>query len=76
MLPLIGLLLVIAYVFLNRSGVLDDLADSLQKTRPKWRPRPLDADRSPAPDVDSERRLEIFEDFIEGLDPNRDIDEE
>ena len=76
MLPLIGLLLVIAYVILSRSGALDDLAESLRKASPSIRSRRANVENPASPDGDSERRLEVFEDFIEGLDPKQDIEEE
>jgi hypothetical protein len=76
MLPLIGLLLVIAYVILSRSGALDDLAESLRKASPSIRSHRANVENPDLPDGDSERRLEVFEDFIEGLDPKQDIEEE
>ena len=75
MLPIIVLLLVLTYLILDRSGMLEEFASAVQKTRKNWPPPHPEMENPPPPDAESERRLEVFEDFIEGLDPNNDDDE-
>jgi hypothetical protein len=75
MLPIIVLLLVIGYIILDRSGMLEDIAGSLQKQGHGHPPRHPEMDNGLAPDEDADRRLEVFEDFIEGLENSKDEEE-
>lgn len=76
-LPILVILLVIAYVVLDRSGLLEEFAKTIQRTREDWPPSHPEMEDAPPPDPESEGRLEVFEDFIEGLEPkNEDEDEE
>ena len=75
-LPILVILLVVAYVILDRSGLLEGFAKTLQNTRDNWPASHPEMENAPPPDPETESRLEVFEDFIEGLEPNNEDDEE
>ena len=62
MLPFLTISLLVVFVILWRSGILDDLPDLLSGSRR--------TNRHPKTDDDPEaaRRLEVFKDFLEGDD--------
>ena len=73
MLVYIVVFLVIVYVVLDRSGILADLADTFRAQGGPGR------EGSPEPrelDPEANRRLEIFEDFIEKLEGDENDQEE
>ena len=76
MLPVIAILLVVVYIILDRSGALADLGASVRRRgddRSTGHPE-IEDQAQPDPEVD--RRLEIFEEFITGLDSDEGDDEE
>jgi hypothetical protein len=75
MLPLIVILLVIGYVILDRSGMLDDIAASLEKPRRSRPPRQPDSEAPQPAEKGADSRLEVFEEFIERLDQDNGEDE-
>jgi hypothetical protein len=69
MLVYVVLFLIIVYVVLDKTGVLADLANMFQPRNQAPRTRHPELDIKTELDSDAERRLEVFEEFIEGLEP-------
>jgi hypothetical protein len=66
MLPLIVIALAIVFLVLLKSGLLDDLAETVLRKKAGaggWHPEELE---EPAPDLEMDERLEVFRDFFEG----------
>jgi hypothetical protein len=68
MLVYIVVFVLIVYVVLDRSGVLADLADTFREGGGAGLSGHPELDEPRTTDPETNRRLEIFEDFIEGLD--------
>ncbi len=72
MLPFVVVLVVIVYVVLDKSGLLSELAESIRGGRGgrrKWHPEIMEKTKS---DPETDKRLEVFERFIENLDSSED----
>jgi hypothetical protein len=67
MLPIIGITLLIVFVILWRSGILDDLQKGKlnRRTRSDVRDRKRLKDKSTDPEMN--KRLEVFKEFIDEL---------
>jgi hypothetical protein len=75
-LPVVALALVITYLILDRSGVIDELADTIAESQGKtvsWRRRSQEQGES---DLEDDNRLEVFQDFIDNLNSSDEKEEE
>ena len=69
MLVYVALFLLLVYVILDRTGVLADLANTFRPRNGAAADKAPEPEANPELDSDARRRLEVFEEFIEGLDP-------
>ncbi len=76
MLVYIVVFVLIIYVVLDRSGVLADLADTFRDPDGEGRSGHPEFGEPRISDPETNRRLEIFEDFIEGLEGDENGPEE
>jgi len=72
MFPMIALSLVVLYLVLDRSGVLDELADRASRRGGAKAPRPADRIEASEAGPEADRRLEVFAKFIERLESGED----
>jgi len=66
MLPIVAVVAVCGFLVLHFTGVLDDLGQRWTKAGP-GSPRPLKPTGQPGHDKDMDRRLKVFESFVESL---------
>lgn len=75
MLPIVAVVAVGGFLVLHFTGVLDDLGQRWTKAGPGF-PRSLKPSGKPGHDRDMDRRLKVFESFVENLaKPNEDGDD-
>jgi hypothetical protein len=68
MLPLLVIVLVIVYFILDKAGIFEELGLVIRRqTRGQQGGHP-ELNEKTVSDPETDRRLEVFEDFIEGLD--------
>jgi hypothetical protein len=75
MLVYVAVFLLIVYVVLDRTGVIADLAKGFPPRKDSPEAQHPELETKIELDSDAERRLEIFEEFIEGLDPGDNDDQ-
>ncbi len=76
MLPFAVMVLVVAYLVLDRSGVIDDIVAAVSKRKGRTGPRTLEIPPRSGVDKETDRRLEVFQNFIEQLQSQDDEEED
>lgn len=76
MLAYIVLFLVVLYLILDKSGLLAEILDTFRAPTDEAGMGHPELNEKTVTDPETERRLEVFEEFIEQLEPSQDEEEE